>query len=238
MFDFTEKVVLVTGAAGHLGLAVAQAFGQAGATLVLTDRGANRLAGFFPELVQDTRHWLKDGMDLTDEAVVKAFAAEVYVRYGKMDVLVNTVGGYHGGTPVQKTPLETWDLMFDINARTAFNTCKAVSPFMLAQGGGKIINIGGRAALSGSRGMAAYSASKAAVVRLTESLAAELKDADINVNCILPGTIDTPEYRAENQFADFNRWVTPEALADVILFLASPAARGIHGAAIPVYGKG
>jgi NAD(P)-dependent dehydrogenase (short-subunit alcohol dehydrogenase family) len=109
-------------------------------------------------------------------------------------------------------------------------------PHMLAQGYGKIVNVGARAALGGGKNMGAYSVSKTAVVRLTETLSDELKGSGINVNCVLPGTIDTPANREAMPRADFSRWVPPDALADVIVFLASDAARAVHGAAVPVYG--
>jgi NAD(P)-dependent dehydrogenase (short-subunit alcohol dehydrogenase family) len=125
-----------------------------------------------------------------------------------------------------------------MNARTVFIASSAVIPIMLERGAGKIINVGARAALKGSRRAAAYSASKSAIMRLTESMSAELKTGGINVNCILPGTIDTPENRKEMPKADTSKWVTPQALADAILFLASDTARAIHGASIPVYGTG
>jgi NAD(P)-dependent dehydrogenase (short-subunit alcohol dehydrogenase family) len=161
---------------------------------------------------------------------------EAVKRLGRIDVLVNAAGGWRGGKPAHETPLEVWDLMLDLNARTAFVASRAVIPVMLQQGSGRIVNVASRAALQGGRRSAAYSASKAAVVRLTESMDAELKGQGINVNCILPSTIDTPQNRAAMPKADTSRWVEPEALADVILFLASDAARAVHGAAIPVYG--
>jgi NAD(P)-dependent dehydrogenase (short-subunit alcohol dehydrogenase family) len=151
-------------------------------------------------------------------------------------VLVNIAGGFRMGTPVHETPQETWDFMMDLNARTVLNTARAVIPHMLQQGRGRVINTAARNALEGAARMAAYTASKSAVVRLTESMAAELKMKGINVNCILPGTIDTPENREAMPNAKHERWVAPEAIADVILFLASPAARALHGASIPVYG--
>jgi NAD(P)-dependent dehydrogenase (short-subunit alcohol dehydrogenase family) len=159
-------------------------------------------------------------------------------HYGRIDVLVNTAGGYRAGIPVHETSLETWDFMLNLNARTAFITCRAVIPFMIQAGSGTIINIGARPGLKGVANAAAYGASKSAVIRLTESLSAELKRHGINVNCVLPGTIDTDKNREEMPNAKFDRWVKPEAIADIILFLASDAAMAIHGASIPVYGTG
>jgi NAD(P)-dependent dehydrogenase (short-subunit alcohol dehydrogenase family) len=141
------------------------------------------------------------------------------------------------GPALHETDDEDWDLMMQLNVRSVFNTCRAVVPHMLRQGGGRIINVSARAALEGKARMGPYCASKAAVLTLTESLAAEHKLAGINVNCILPGTIDTPQNRAAMPDADFSRWVPPPALADVVVFLASEASRAVTGAAIPVYGQ-
>jgi len=170
--------------------------------------------------------------DLLDAAsVARAVAASA-----RIDVLCNIAGGFRTGQPVHETPEETWALMLDLNAKSVINTARAIVPRMLAAGSGKIINIAALAGLSGKANMGAYTASKSAVIRLTESMSAELRDRGINVNCILPSIIDTPQNRADMPGADPRRWVAPEALADVILFLASDAARAIHGAAIPVTG--
>lgn len=238
MFDLTNRVVIVTGAAGNLGIAVARAFRAAGARLVLVDREPDRLARLFPGLAGSPDHYLAAPVDLTDEAAVKAMVDETLGRLGRIDVLVNVAGGYRGGTPVHETPLATWDFLLNLNARTVYIASSAVIPAMLRQGSGKIVNVAARAALQGAAKLGAYSASKSAVMRLTEAMAAELKNDGINVNCVMPGTIDTPENRAAMPKADTSRWVQPEALADVILFLASDAARAVHGAAIPVYGTG
>jgi len=236
MFDLKDRVVIVTGAAGNLGGALARAFQAAGARLVLVDQDPDRLPQLFPDLAGSAGALLAGSVDLTDEGSVGAMVAQALERLGRIDVLVNAAGGYRAGTPVHETAPDAWEFLFDLNARTAFMASRAVVPAMLAQGRGKIINVGARAALQGSANAAAYCASKAAVLRLTESLSAELKMRGINVNCVLPSTIDTPQNRAAMPKADAGRWVAPEALADVILFLASDAARAIHGAAIPVYG--
>jgi NAD(P)-dependent dehydrogenase (short-subunit alcohol dehydrogenase family) len=237
MFDFSQKVVIITGAAGNLGEAVARSFFEAGAKLVLTDRAADRLAKMYPAIADSPEHFLTTSVDSTDPKAVNAMVAQVVERFRRIDVLVNTVGGYRGGSSLQDTPIDTLDHLFNLNARTAFIASQAVIPHMLARGAGKIIHVGARAGLAGGKNLSAYSAAKAAVIRLTESMAVELKAAGINVNCILPGTIDTPQNRADMPKANHDRWVQPESLADVILFLASDAARDVHGAAIPVYGN-
>jgi NAD(P)-dependent dehydrogenase (short-subunit alcohol dehydrogenase family) len=235
--DFSQRVVMITGAAGNLGVAVTHAFWQAGAQLVLVDRTPARLPKLYPELAASTTHLFAPPTDVTDASSVAAMMTEIEQRHGRIDVLVNTAGGYRAGTPLHATPLAEADFMFGLNARSVFVMCQAVIPLMLRQGYGKIINTASRAALSGAANQAAYSASKSAIVRLTESMAEELKDIGINVNCVLPGLIDTPPNRAAMPNADFSRWVAPAAIADVILFLASEQARAINGAAIPVYGR-
>jgi len=237
MFDFSGRVALITGAGGNLGGAVARAFYDAGASLVLAGHSADRLANTYPaERFAPARvHFA--AADLTDEVSAEALVAGALDRFGAIDILANTVGGYRAGTPVHETTLETWEFMLALNARSAFLISKAVIPPMLARGGGKIVHVAARAALSGGARQVAYSASKGAVVRLVETLAAELRHKGLNANCVLPGTIDTPQNRAEMPDADFSKWVAPEAIADVILFLASDAARAVNGAAVPVYGR-
>ena len=236
MFDFAGQVVIVTGAAGNLGGAVAHAFRTAGARLVLVDRAPDRLPRLFPDLADSADHYLAASVDLLDEGAVQAMVDEALRRFGRIDVLVNAAGGFRGGTPCHETPPDAWDLMFSINARTVYVVSRAVVPAMLRQGSGKIVNVSARAALQASAKLGPYSAAKSAVLRLTEAMSAELKAGGIHVNCVLPSTIDTPENRESMPKADPSRWVTPEALADVILFLASDAARAMHGAAVPVYG--
>lgn len=235
MFNFADHVVLVTGAAGNLGRAVALAFADAGARLVLPDRGTGRLTAALPELKGD--HILADGIDLTDEAAVQRVVDDALRRFGRIDVLVTPGGGWLPGKPVHETAIEDWYSLFDRNFRTVLVPSRAVVPPMLARGSGKIIHVGAAAAsLRGAANKSAHTAAKSAVLRLTESMADELKYSGINVNCILPGVIDTPQNRTDMPDADTRDWVPPDALADVILFLASPAARAIHGAAIPVIG--
>jgi NAD(P)-dependent dehydrogenase (short-subunit alcohol dehydrogenase family) len=237
MFDFADRVVIVTGAAGNLGSAVARAFQGAGANLVLVDRKNDRLPGLFPELATSPNHLLATSVDLTDQDAVQRMVGEALERFGRVDVLVNAAGGWRGGKPVHETSLDTLDFLLNLNTRSVFITSRAVVPSMLDRGSGKIVNVAARAALGAAARNGAYSASKSAVVRLTEAMATELKHEGINVNCVLPGTIDTPQNRQSMPKADHSRWVSPEAIADVILFLASDAAWPVIGAAVPVYGR-
>jgi len=232
------KVVIVTGSVGNLGMATALELQHAGAKTVLVDRSNERLRENFPNLVNAADHVLAGGVDLANPESLSQVVKAALDRFGRIDALVNTVGGWRGGKPAHETDLADWDFLFGINLRTTLLCCRAVIPQMLRQGHGKIVNVASRDGLAGNANYSAYSASKSAVLRLTESMAAELKNANINVNCIMPGTIDTPQNRKAIPNADFSKWVAPEALADVILFLISDAARAINGAAVPVYGKG
>jgi NAD(P)-dependent dehydrogenase (short-subunit alcohol dehydrogenase family) len=237
MADFSGQTALVTGASGNLGAAVAQAFFKAGANVAAVDRATGILEVLFNQWVHSPRACLLAGVDVTVPQAVEKAVQEILSRFGRIDILVNTVGGYRAGKPVHETELETWDFMMNLNARSAFIASRAVIPAMLAQGRGKIVNIGSSASLKGASGAAAYAAAKSAVVRLTESMAEEYKRRGINVNAVLPGTIDTPQNRQATPGADFGLWVKPEELARVILFLASEDASPIHGALIPVFGK-
>ncbi len=236
MFDFTNQVVLITGAAGNLGEAAVRAFYDAGASLALVDNRPDRLPQLFGSL-DPARVLLVGGVDVTEETAVTHMTTAILNRYGRVDILCNIAGGFKMGTAVHETPLADWEFMLNLNARSIFLVSRAIIPHMLSQGSGKIISVAARAALEGKANMAAYTVSKSAVIRLTESMAAELKDKGITVNCILPGTIDTPQNRTAMPKASFDKWVAPEALADVILFLASDAARAVTGAAVPVYGR-
>jgi len=238
MVDFSDKVVVITGAAGNLGSAVARAFEAQGARLVLLDRKEGRLQEIFPAISRLDKHLLIDGVDMASQESVNDAISKAIAFHGHVDVLVNTVGGYQAGTPVHETPIETMEFLMDLNARTTFLSCQAAIPHMLKAGSGKIINIGARQGTKGLAKSGVYAMSKSAVLRLTESLSAELKRQGINVNAVLPGTIDTPANRKAMPDADLSRWVTPQAISEVILFLASNSASAVHGALIPVFGTG
>jgi len=236
MFDFSNQVVIITGASGNLGNALVERFRAAGAKLVLVERNAGKLKQAYPDLADHPDHSIA-GADLTNAEAMKAAVDATIARFGRVDVLVNTVGGFRAGTPLHETPLDTFDFLMNLNARTVYIAAQAVLPTMLAQGRGKIISIAARPGLEGRANQAAYSASKAAVLRLTESMAAEYRMQNINVNCIIPGTIDTPQNRTAMPDSDFSKWVQPESLADVVAFLASDLARDVHGVALSVVGK-
>jgi NAD(P)-dependent dehydrogenase (short-subunit alcohol dehydrogenase family) len=230
--NFENRTVMLTGASGNLGKAVAAAFAERGARLVLVNRQREALTAAFGGL--------KDAAlvpaDLLDRRQTQAAFDAAVQRFGRLDVLCHLAGGFRMGEAVHGTTDSTWDFLFDINARTLVNIARPVVPHMIERGGGKIVNVGAFAAQKGVAQMGVYCAAKSSVIRLTEAMAAELKEKNINVNCVLPTIIDTPENRASMPQADPARWVSPQALAEVIVFLASDAARAVHGAAIPVTG--
>jgi len=229
--DFSDRTIIVTGAAGNLGRAVAAAFARRGGRLVLVEREPHEPDG---ATQADAARTLVVAADLRQRDQVQTIVDRALERFGRIDVLCNLAGGFRMGEPVHATSAATWDFLFDVNARSVVHMAAAVVPAMLAAGSGKIVNVAAAAALKGGATMGAYSASKAAVVRLTEAMAAELRDRNINVNCVLPTIIDTPQNRAAMPAADPSRWIAPDDLANVIVFLASDEARALHGAAIPV----
>ncbi len=231
--DFNDRVVIVTGAAGNLGRAVADAFAARGARLVLVDLREQSLAAAFGSAGERR---LFAPANLLEQAQADGVAQEAIDRFGRVDVLCNLAGGFRMGEAVHETSDATWNFLFDLNTRTLLHAVRAVVPRMIAAGGGKIVNVGAASAQKGVAQMGAYVASKSSVIRLTESMAAELRERNINVNCVLPTIIDTPENRAAMPGADPARWVAPQDLANTIVFLASDAARAIHGAALPVSG--
>jgi NAD(P)-dependent dehydrogenase (short-subunit alcohol dehydrogenase family) len=231
--SFQGRTVLITGAAGNLGRATAAAFAREGASLALLDLDDAALARVPATGAADV---LRQRVDLADPASVAVAVGAVVARFGRIDALCNLAGGFQMGDRVHEIPADRWAFMMELNAGSVLRMSHEVVPHMLRAGGGKIVNIGAFSALAGKAEMAAYIAAKSAVIRLTESMAAELRGRGINVNCVLPSVIDTPQNRAAMPKADPAKWVAPAALADVILFLCSPAARAIHGAALPVVG--
>ena len=234
--DSRQRSVMVTGAAGHLGRAVAAAFAAQGARLALVDRDQAALDAAFGAASANAGEPLLLAADLLDDAQVGAAVDRAVQNFGAIDVLCHLAGGFRMGEAVHETSNANWDFLFDINTRTLRNIARGVVPHMLAQGAGRIVTVGAASASRGLAQMGAYTAAKSAAIRLTEAMSAELRERNINVNCVLPTIIDTPENRAAMPGADPARWVAPAALADVIVFLCSDAARAVHGAALPVSG--
>jgi len=234
---FADKVALVAGGTGGLGRAVSLAFLQEGAKVVVTYRkqeeldALKRAAGANGSLLEG------HATDVTDETAVKQFVARILAQQGKLDAMVNTVGGYAGGVPLWALETRILDQMLALNLRSGYALSRAVIPAMLKEKRGTIVNIAAKAALDHPAGAAAYAASKAAALALLDCLAADLKGSGVRVNTILPSIIDTQANRMAMPKADFALWPKPEDIARVILFLCSDEAKVIHGAAIPVYGN-
>ncbi len=231
------KVALITGGTGALGHAVTGAFAEAGARLAVPYRAeaeaenSHKLLGARADAVT----FLK--ADVTAEAEVQRLVSTLVDRFGRIDILLNLVGGYIGDLPVADLPEAAWDRMLQINLKSAFLCSKHVVPIMRRRGGGRIVNISSRAALKVFPGISAYAAAKAGLLAFTEALASEVLKDNITVNAILPSVIDTPANRKAMPKADPSPWVKPEEIARVLLFLCSDAAKEISGAAIPVYGR-
>jgi NAD(P)-dependent dehydrogenase (short-subunit alcohol dehydrogenase family) len=230
---FNNKVIIVTGAAGNVGSAVARLLAERGAHVAAVDTMADRLRGVVDSLSAPGRHMALSEFDLTDVAQANALVAKVTQFLGRLDAVATTVGGFAMAKLAEAGP-EQWDLMFNLNVRTTWNIYRAAVPAIRAAGGGALVGIGSAAGLRGSGQMAAYSATKSAVMRLTESLADELRDAGIRVNAVLPTTIDTPQNRSAMPDADPARWVKPSQVAEVMAFLLSDAASAVSGALVPV----
>jgi NAD(P)-dependent dehydrogenase (short-subunit alcohol dehydrogenase family) len=230
----SESCVLVTGAAGALGHAVVTHFAARGQKLALLDRDGDALATLMSDVPEITA--LPLATNLLDAAAVAASVESAVNRFGGIRAAVHLAGGFTMGDAVHETTATTWQRMLDLNVNTMLASAAAVVPVMRRARRGSIINVGAMSAMRGTAKMGAYIASKSALMRLTESMSAELRDEGINVNAVLPSIIDTPANRLSMPGADPGRWVAPEALAAVIGFLASDDARAIHGALIPVTG--
>jgi 3-oxoacyl-[acyl-carrier protein] reductase len=222
------KVIVVTGASGALGKVVAETALARGARVAGVDHASSQIPA------TDNRIELGD-VDLSDAAAAKKAIDAVAAHFGRLDALVNIAGGFAFETVADGDP-KTWQRMYALNVLTALNASRSATPHLLASGDGRIVNVGAMGALQAGSGMGAYAASKAGVHRLTEALAAEWKGR-ITVNAVLPSIIDTPANRASMPRADFAKWVTPQELAEVILFLVSDAASAVTGALLPVSGR-
>ncbi|MGH9694725.1 MAG: SDR family oxidoreductase [Bryobacteraceae bacterium] len=222
------KVVVITGALGALGKVVAESALARGARVAGVDHAISQMAatGNRVEL---------GGVDLSNAAAAKTAIDSVASHFGRIDALVNIAGGF-AFEAVAEGEANTWQRMYALNVLTALNASRAAIGHLAASGAGRIVNVGAMAALQAGSGMGPYAASKAGVHRLTEALAAEWK-GKITVNAVLPSIIDTPANRASMPQADFGKWVTPQELAEVILFLLGDAASAVTGALIPVSGR-
>jgi len=229
--DLTGRVVAVTGGFGSLGANVARAALAAGAHVAVIDRAdAGRLPSGLTEALA------LGGVDLGSSQAASSAMSRIVAQFGRLDALVNIAGGFTW-EKVQGGSIDAWDAMYQINLRTAVNATQCALVHLLAGGDARVVNVGAGAAVKAAAGMGAYAASKAGVAKLTEALADELKDRGVCVNAVLPSIIDTPANRADMPDADFSRWVTPDQIADLVVFLLSPRARAVTGALIPIAGR-
>ncbi len=224
------KIALVTGANGGLGTFVTQALLDAGATVV----GLSRKIG---QSEFNSPNFTALPAEISTAAGAKAAVDSLVSRFGRLDILVHTVGGFAGGQPINEIDDDTFQRMFDVNLYATFYLLRAAIPVMRKTGNGRIVAIGSRAALEPGAGVGAYSASKAAMVSLIRTVAQENKDVGITANVILPGTMDTPANRKVMSNSDFSKWVRPAAVASLITWLVSDAGKDVNGAVIPVYGS-
>ncbi|NUO52109.1 MAG: SDR family oxidoreductase [Polyangiaceae bacterium] len=236
MCEIDGRVIVITGAAGNLGVATAKLFASRGARLVLLDRDDGRVREELDDIAKSDKHRVV-AVDVTDEGSVSSAVASAEKALGPTQALVCTVGGFKGGVDVMGTSWSDWELMLSINLRATVACSRAVLPGMLNRKSGSIVHLASLAALGPGPGQAAYSASKSAVLSFSETLAAETKASGVRVNAVLPGTMNTPQNRSWMSDADVKKAVDPTAVADVIAFLVSNAARAVTGAAIRVTGQ-
>ena len=233
--NVNEKVTIISGANGGLGSVVSRVFHEAGATVVLV---GTRLTGVQAQADElGPERTLPLAANLVDPLEAEKVVETTVSRFGRVDVLLNLAGGFSGGASVSESKVDELDKMLDINLRTTYNLSRAAVKPMIAQNWGRIINIASRDALHGRANYSAYAISKAAVLRLTESMAAEVQDYQITINALLPGTIDTEANRRSLPTADFTNWVKPVAIAQTMLFLVCDETGAINGASIPIYGR-
>ena len=215
-----QRIVLITGATGGLGTSVVEAFQTARDEVVPVSRSGGEFRA-----------------DLSQPGDGTALVKKVMERYGRIDVLVHTAGGFAAGGTVSETGLDVWQRMMDINFHAALHAIRAVLPPMMEAKKGRIVAVGSRAGVQLSAGLGAYSVSKAALNALVQTVALEVKDHGITANVVLPSTIDTPANRTWGSPEQAAQWVTPASIAGTILWLASDAAADVNGALIPVYGR-
>ena len=226
-----NKIALVTGANGGLGISVTQALLDAGATVVGVSRNIRQ---------SDFKHpsFRALAVELSSGESANKLVDQVASKFGRIDVLAHLIGGFAGGKTIAETDDATFENMLDLNLKAGFYVLRAVIPRMRQAGSGRIIAIASRAAEDPGPGVGAYSASKAALVSLIRTVARENKDRGITANTILPGTIDTPANRKAMPGADTRAWVQPLSIGSLIVWLSGEAGKDITGAAIPVYGAG
>jgi NAD(P)-dependent dehydrogenase (short-subunit alcohol dehydrogenase family) len=234
---FSGRAVLVAGGTGGLGRAIAEMLLDEGALVAVTYRREEEFKALQQEAGDSRNRLAGFQVDVTDVSAAAKLAEDTMAKCGRLDALVNTVGGYAGGLTLWATDPGTFDRMIGLNLRSGYALARAVAPILIAQKRGAIVNVSAKAALDHAAGASAYAASKAAAVALMDSLAADLRGTGVRVNSILPSIIDTAANRQAMPQANFSAWPKPDEIARVVLFLLSDEARVIHGASIPVFGN-
>lgn len=233
-----DKIIILTGATGGLGSGIAQRLAAAGASIAMADRHQDRVSDLIEKIGGDESRFMGFPCDLNDPTQVTALVEQTAKSFGKIDGLVHSVGGFAMGDPVHEASIDVFDKMMTLNARITFLVAGAVAKHLVETNTpGSISIVGAKAAAKGSKTMAAYTASKAATIRIMESMALELRDHNIRVNTVSPSIIDTPANREAMSSADFSKWVTPEQIGDLMVFLASDAATAIIGTDIEISGR-
>lgn len=231
-----DRVLLITGATGTLGSAVTREFAPSGACLALTGRSQEKLEHLIVATELPPECVFFAAADVTRVDGAEELVAAVVARFGRIDALLHTAGGWSGGKPVAETPVDEWEHMRALNLDSAFFLSRAVLPHMIEAGWGRIVHVSSKTAVAPRARRAAYAVSKMGLVTLTEVIAAETKGTGVTANVILPSVIDTPANRASMTKADPSKWVPPERIAATMHFLCTDAAASISGARIPIYG--
>jgi NAD(P)-dependent dehydrogenase (short-subunit alcohol dehydrogenase family) len=232
-----DRVVLITGATGAVGRIVSGIIAGAGYRIALTSRSGDSLQKLASSLKLPEDRLMVFPADLNNNEDVQALIKAVSEYWGGVDILINIAGGWKGGTRIAELSEDEWGSTLDLNLRSAFLINRAVLPYMVQQGWGRIINFSSKAAENPGPKQAAYNVAKAGVVALTSSIAAEYRRSGISANTILPSIIDTPNNRKQMPDADFSRWVKPEEIGKMILFLCSEEGGSLNGASIPMYAR-
>lgn len=232
-----NSVALVTGGTGSLGRAVVKAFLEEQAAVISTYRRQSEWQEAQTEWPDVGDRLIGESVDVLEASAVEEMVHRAVDRFGRLDVLVNLVGGYAAGRAIAGHPLDDWEKMLQLNLHSCFLCCRAALPIMIDQKFGRIVNISSKGAVEPSAGTGGYAVSKAAVIALSKVIAVEGAEHGVTCNVLLPSIIDTPANRQAMPKADFSKWVSPDSLAQVIVFLASKESADINGAAIPVYGR-
>jgi NAD(P)-dependent dehydrogenase (short-subunit alcohol dehydrogenase family) len=232
-----DRVAIITGATGGLGGAVTQALLKAQTKVAVTYTKESALDSLKAQVGAANENWLAVKTNVLQESSVQSMVEQVIDKFGRIDILINLVGGFLGGISIADSTEAQWDNMMNLNLKSVFLCCKNILPIMIRQNSGRIVNVGSKGGIKGTAGMSAYSVSKAGVINFTQALADEGREHNVTANVVIPSIIDTPANRKAMPNADHSKWVTPQALADVILFLCSEGAKDLSGAVIPVYGK-